>query len=116
MTNGISETVPAEEFREFKRPVVLAPNPYNPTRASHNVRKKYWDTGDATSGAATRRRNRAPGLAQAPPARAGRVERPVGVGGPGGGSLRCGASLGTQLARPYPPHVRPLYPAAGGTG
>src|SRR5215831_17179501 len=28
MTNGISETVHAEEFREFKRPVVLAPNPY----------------------------------------------------------------------------------------
>src|SRR5260370_14276051 len=41
MTNGISETVPAEEFREFKRPVVLAPNRYNSTRASHNVRTKY---------------------------------------------------------------------------
>src|SRR5260370_30022478 len=43
MTNGISETVPAEEFREFKRPVVLAPNPYSSTKASHNVRTKYGD-------------------------------------------------------------------------
>ena len=49
MTNGISEIVPAEEFREFKRPVVLALNPYNSTRASHDFRTKYGDTGDATS-------------------------------------------------------------------
>ena len=49
---------------------VFAPNPYNTTRRSHNVRTKYGDTGDETSGVATRRLNRAPGLAQGHPVRA----------------------------------------------
>ena len=48
--------------------------------------------------------------------RGGRVERPAGVGGPGGGSLPCGPRLGTPPARPYPPPARPFFPAAGGTG
>src|SRR5262245_65910606 len=50
-----------------------------PTRIIHpgtiqNVRTKHGDTGDATSGAATRQPDWAPGLAQDPPPRDGRVE------------------------------------------
>jgi hypothetical protein len=59
-TNRISETIPAEEFREFKRPVVLPPNPYDSSGASQNVRTKYGDAGDATGRARTRRPDRAP--------------------------------------------------------
>ena len=83
--NGISEIIPAEEFREFKRPVVLPPNWHNWSRASQEFRAKYGDRGDTTSRATTRRLNPAPGLAQDPPVQAGRVERPAGVGRPGGG-------------------------------
>jgi hypothetical protein len=39
-TNRTSETVPAEGFREFKRPVVLVPNWYNASSATQNVRAK----------------------------------------------------------------------------
>ena len=63
-------------------------------------RTRQGDADDARGRAGARRPDRAPGLAQDPPVRAGRGERPAGVGRPGGGSLPCGARLGTP---PRPP-------------
>jgi hypothetical protein len=58
-----------------------------------------------------RKRGRAPGLAQAPPTPGSRVERPAGVGGPGGGSQPRGPGLGTPRARHHLPPARPHCPA-----
>src|SRR5207253_1916553 len=47
-------------------------------------RTRHRDVDDTTRQAGRRRPDGAPGLAQDPPARGGRVERPAGVGGSGG--------------------------------
>src|SRR6202043_4224012 len=99
------DSIPNRVASSFSSPfssVVLVPKPYNSTRSSHNVRTKYGDTRDATSGGATRRPDPAPGLAQGHPVRAGRVERPVGVGRPGGGVLPNGARF--ELDQPALTH------------
>src|SRR5262245_43293433 len=71
------------------------------------------ETGDEPNGAGTRRPDQTPGVAQGPPIRAGRHERPTAVGGPGGRPLLCHARLRNRLRRPDGPWFHPLYPAAG---
>ena len=96
-----------------KRPVIPAPTGIiHAGRVSTSVQKAGTRGGRSTS-TAIRRRDKTPGLAQAPPVRAGRVEPPVGVGWPGGGSQPCGPCLGTPRACHHPPPARLFFSAAG---
>ena len=56
-------------------------------------RPRQGDADEARGSGGARRPDWPPGLAQDPPVRAGRGERPTGVGRPGGGALPCGARL-----------------------
>jgi hypothetical protein len=71
--------------RSVAQLVISAPDRCNESRASENARPQFRNAGDEPNAVATRRPDPAPGLAQAPPVQAGRVERPAGVGRPGGG-------------------------------
>src|SRR5262249_60903306 len=69
-------------------------------------RPRQGEADEARGRGGARRPDWPPGLAQDPPVRAGRGERPTGVGRPGGGALPCGARLLTPRARPDSPAAR----------